>query len=121
MLKDLQGSLNKHHVAVPLGSVDQLQIGKGITRDTDTQRDISREVRDTDTACNIVGHIFRYIDICLKDDKSKVKLSLFAKSFIKGMLTSNIKTGIDNFIRNMNDKEVRSLLDDIQHELDRRK
>lgn len=121
MLKDLQGSLSKHHVAVPQSNIDQAHIGKSSTRNIDTQKDVSREIRDTDAACNIVSHIFRYIDICLKDDKSKVKLSLFAKSFIKGVLTSNIKNGIDDFVRNMNDQEVRSLLDDIQHELNKRK
>lgn len=119
MLKDLQGSLSKHHVAVPQGNNDQIQTGKCATTQKDTSRE--RERRNTDAACNIVNHIFRYIDICLKDDKSKIKLSLFAKSFIRGMLTNNVKNGIDDFIRNMNDREIRSLLDDIQHELDKRK
>jgi hypothetical protein len=119
MLKNLQGSLNKHHVAVPLGNVDQIQDEKDTNRNT--CKDASKEIRNTDAACNIVNHIFRYIDICLKDDKSKTKLSLFAKSFIRGMLTNNVKNGIDDFVRNMNDREIRSLLDDIQHELDKRK
>ncbi len=118
MLKDLQDSLNKHHVAVPHGNDDQIQTGKCATTQN-TSRD--KEIRDTDAACNIVNHIFHYIDICLKNDKSKVKLSLFAKSFIKGMLTSNVRNGIDDFIRNMNDHEIRSLLDDVQRELDKRK
>jgi hypothetical protein len=117
MLKDLQGSLSKRHVAVPLGNIDQTQGNRGMS----TQRESSREIRNTDAACNIVSHVFRYIDICLGNDKSKMKLSLFSKSFIKGMLTSNVKNGIDDFIRNMNDQEIRSLLDDIQHELDKRK
>lgn len=135
MLKDLQGSLSKHHIAVTPGNVDQAQI----IRDNDKQLKLSakdigrskeekeqknlqtREIRDTDAACNIVSHIFRSIDMCLKEDKSKVKLNLFAKSFIKGILTSSVKTGIDDFIRNMDDREIRSLLDDIQHELNKRK
>ena len=121
MLKDLQGSLSKHHVAVPQGNIDQTQIDKDTNRNVGTQKDASRAIRNTDAACNIVNHIFRYIDICLKDDKSKAKLSLFAKSFIRGMLTNNVKNGIDDFIRNMNDREIRSLLDDIQNELDKRK
>ena len=41
----------------------------------------------------MVGHIFRSIDMCLEEDKSKVKLSLFTKSFIKGILTNTVKTG----------------------------
>jgi hypothetical protein len=121
MLKDLQSSLSKHHVAVPSSNIDHAKEIKDTIREIGTQKDSSREIRNTDAACNIVSHIFRYIDICIKDDKSKVRLSMFAKSFIKGMLTNNVKTGIDNFIRNMNDQEVRSLLDDIQHELNKRK
>jgi methionine salvage enolase-phosphatase E1 len=125
MLKDLQSSLSKHHIAVPSGKIDQAKIFRDITKDVDTQREeqlrLSREIRDTDAACNIVSHIFHSIDMCLKEDKSKVKLSLFAKSFIKGVLTNTVKTGIDDFIKNMNDQDIRNLLDDIQRELDKRK
>lgn len=118
MLKDLQGSLSKHHIAVTQGNVDQAQIIRGASKDKNLQ---TNEIRDTDAACNIVGHIFRSIDTCLKEDKSKVKLNLFSKSFIKGILTNGVKSGIDDFIRNMDDKEIRSLLDDIQYELNKRK
>jgi len=127
MLKDLQGSLSKHHIAVTPGSTDKAQIIRDVTKDIGRSREEeqknlqTREIRDTDAACNIVGHIFHSIDMCLKEDKSKVKLNLFAKSFIKGILTSSVKTGIDDFIRNMDDREIRSLLDDIQYELNKRK
>ncbi len=121
MLKDLQGSLNKHHIAVTPGNTNQTQIIRGVSKDIDRPKDINRSDIDTDVACNIVGHIFRSIDMCLKEDKSKVKMNLFAKSFIKGILTNSVKDGIDNFIRNMNDLEVRSLLDTMQRELDKRK
>lgn len=75
---------------------------------------------NVEVTCNIVDHIFRHIDICLKEDKSKIKISLFTKSFIRGMLTNDVKNGINNFILNMNDQEVKLLLDDIQKELDKR-
>lgn len=124
MLKDLQGSLSKHHIAVTHGNIDQAQIIRDVAKDIGKSRETkepTREIRDTDAACHIVGHIFRSIDMCLKEDKSKVKLNLFAKSFIKGILTNSVKTGIDDFIRNMDDREIRSLLDDIQYELNKRK
>lgn len=76
---------------------------------------------DSQVACDVVDHIFRYIDICLKEDKSKMKLSLFAKSFIKGMLTESVRNGINDFILNMNDKEVKAMLDDMQKELNKRR
>jgi hypothetical protein len=76
---------------------------------------------DTHAACKVVDHIFNYIELCLKEDKSKIKLNLFTKSFIRGILTNNVRSGINDFIMNMNDKEVKSLLDDIQKELDKRR
>lgn len=131
MLKDLQSSLSKHHIAVAPGNTDQTQLireidgfpSDGLKSSTNigVQREHTREIRDTDAACNIVGRIFQSIDLCLKEDKSKVKLSLFTKSFIKGILTNAVRNGIDDFIKNMNDQEIRFLLDDIQRELDKRK
>ena len=120
MLKNLQSSVNKHHIAVTQENDDYTKGARDNTRDN-TSRYPNREIGDTDAACNIVHHIFSSIDVCLKEDKSKVKLSGFTKSFIRSILTGGVKSGIDDFIRNMNDREIRSLLDDIQSELDRRK
>ena len=120
MLKDLQSSLSKYHISVSSGNKDKQQTIIDTTKEVDI-KDIHRESMDTDIACDVVGHIFRSIDMCLEEDKSKVKLSLFTKSFIKGILTNTVKTGIDDFIRNMNNQDIRSLLDNIQGELDKRK
>lgn len=76
---------------------------------------------DIDIACDVVDHIFRCIDLCLKENKSKYQLSLFTKSFIRGVLTDNVKGGINNFIRNMNNEDVKAMLNDIQKELNKRK
>lgn len=102
-LKDLHSSLEKHKI---VSKSYEINIQQNV---------------DTDVACNVVDHIFRYIDICLKEDKSKFKLSLFAKSFIRGILTENVRNGINDFILNMNDKEVKSMLDDVQKELSKRR
>lgn len=102
-LKDLSISLNKIHNA--------------------SQKNTSSSIPslDADIACNVVDHIFRHIDLCLKENKSKFQLSLFAKSFIRGIMTDNVKGGINNFLQNMNDEDVRTLLNDIQKELNKRK
>jgi hypothetical protein len=121
MLKDLQSSLSKRHIAVSQGSADKTQIITGTTKDTSIHNETHRESIDTGIACDIVGRIFRSIDMCLEEDRSKVKLSLFTKSFIKGILTGTVRTGIDDFIKNMNNRDIRSLLDNIQEELDKRK
>ena len=102
-LKDLHSSLEKHKI---VSRPSEITIQQNI---------------DSHVACNVVDHIFNYIDICLKEDKSKMKLSLFAKSFIRGILTDSVRGGINDFILNMNDKEVRALLDDMQKELNKRR
>lgn len=100
-LKNLHSSLEKHKV----------------TR----HNEISAQSNiDSQIACKVVDHIFNYIEICLKEDKSKMKLSLFTKSFIRGILTDSVRSGINDFIKNMNDKEVKDLLDDMQKELNKR-
>lgn len=101
-LKDLHSSLERHKIVVK--------------PDTTIQQDIDPQI-----ACNVVDHIFRYIDVCIKEDKSKKKLSLFAKSFIRGILTDNLRNEINNFILNMNDTDVKSMLDELQKELDKRR
>lgn len=119
MLKDLSSSLSKHHIDIHTGNVDKTRLVSIIKDDIDnTRRDT---YRDTDIACDVIGHIFHSIDICLEEDKSKVKLSTFTKSFIKGVLTSNVKTGIINFVKNMSNRDIKILLDNIQGELDKRK
>lgn len=84
--------------------------------DVDTQPNI-----DSQIACNVVDHIFNYIELCLKEDKSKIKLNLFTKSFIRGILTNSVRSGINDFIMNMNDKEANALLNDIHKELNKRR
>ena len=81
MLKDLQSSLSKYHISVSSGNKDKQQTIIDTTKEVDI-KEIHRESIDTDIACDVVGHIFRSIDMCLEEDKSKVKLSLFTKSFI---------------------------------------
>jgi hypothetical protein len=81
----------------------------------------NRQIKDEDVACNIVSRIFGSVDLCLKEDKSKVKLSLFSKSFIKGLLNNKVENGVNNFIRNMHPNDVNILLNDIQTELSKRR
>ena len=102
-LKNLHNSLEKHKIVAR-------------PHETNIQENI-----DSKVACDVVDHIFRYIEICLKEDKSKMKLSLFAKSFIRGILTENVRNGINDFVLNMNDKEVKAMLDDMQKELNKRR
>lgn len=76
--------------------------------------------RDSEAACRIVTHLFEYIDLCLKEDKSKVKLNMLTKAFVQGILRNSIRDGINDFLRNMNDAEIKALLDHIQKDINYR-
>ncbi len=72
-------------------------------------------------ACEVVGSIFKYINICIKQNKSKKKLSDFTRTFISAILTDRTKGGLDDYLYNMDDSEVEKLLDEIQISLNKRK
>lgn len=109
-LRDLKEQLKLSHSSLEKHKIVSRQHKDNIQQNIDPQ-----------VACKVVDHIFNYIDVCLKEDKSKIKPSLFAKSFIRGILTDSVRNGINDFIFNMNDKEVKDLLDDMQKELNKRR
>lgn len=109
-LKDLRVQLKLSHNSLEKHKIEARH------NDISTQPNI-----DSQIACNVVDHIFNYIELCLQEDKSKIKLNLFTKSFIRGILTNSVRSGINDFIMNMNDKEVSALLNDIHKELNKRR
>ncbi len=80
-----------------------------------------RGTKDAQITCGIIDIIFDQISLCIKTDRSQVKLSFFAKGIIQGMLGDKTKTNIKEYINNMYDKDINILLNDIQKELDKRK
>lgn len=75
--------------------------------------------KDAETACNVVDILFKYINICVRDDKSKIKINKLEKSFIQSLLSDKIRGGVKNYVANMTNRDLRLLLDEIQKELDR--
>lgn len=104
MLKDLQLTINR------LKEQEVLQAA---------QMRAKQEI-DTDIACNIIEILFKHVIICLKEDKSKVKLNKLEKSFIQSIINERTVNGIKEFIRNMENREINTSLTDIQKELLRR-
>ena len=91
-----------------------------------TLKDLGKPVgqkgsRDAQIACTIIDVLFDQISSCIKSDKSQIKLNFFAKGVIQGMLGDKTKSGIKEYVNNMYDKDINTLLDDIQKELDNRK
>jgi len=80
-----------------------------------------KQNNDADVAGAIIDTIFREVNGCVQGDRSKVKLNMFEKGVIGGMLNSKVSNGIKNFVSNMNDNDVKILLDGIQKELAKRK
>lgn len=96
-----------------------LQMLKPFHLDTSKNKSCENYV-NSDKACNIVGLIFKFINNCLDENKSKKEISLFARSLIKGVLNDKTKHGINDFIKNMPDKDIEVLLDEIKSELMRK-
>ena len=99
----------------------QLKLKQPFRQDIAAKQRLEIASVNAEVACSVIDHMFRYIDLCLREDKSKVKLSLFAKSFVRGLLNDNVKAGISDFVRNMNNKEIELLLDDIELEISKRR
>lgn len=99
MIKDLQG----------IGSFNQPIKRKSVVNE------------DARIATEIVGSIFRCVNICLKYNKSKKEISPFAKTVISALLTDKTRNGLDDYLLNMDDVEVVRLLDEIQISLNKRR
>lgn len=80
-------------------------------------KDYSYDYVNSDKACHIVGSIFKFINVCLNENKSNKEISLFTRTFIKGVLNDKTKYGIYSFIRNMPDNEIEKMLNEIKSEL----
>lgn len=76
---------------------------------------------DYTIACNIVRKIFTHINLCVQGDRSKVKLNMFEKGVIKGMISEKTLKGINGYVMNMYEPEVKRLMDDIELEVSKRK
>lgn len=76
---------------------------------------------DAVIACNIVKKLFKHINSCLQNDRSKVKINMLEKGMIKGMLSEKALNGINNYILNMNTYDIKLLIDDLDVEVKKRK
>ena len=70
--------------------------------------------RNAKKASDILGIIFNHIGICVKGGKSKKEVTFVAKTLIGAFLNERTKNGINEFIFNMEDKEVDELMLEIQ-------
>ncbi len=75
---------------------------------------------DSAIAIHIVEKIFQHINDCIQNDKSQVKLNMLEKGIIKGMLSSGTLKGINNYVQNMYQNDVKNLMNDIEAEVKKR-
>lgn len=78
-------------------------------------------VNDAQIACGIVRVIFENVASCVQGDRSKVKLNMFEKGVIGGMINEKVMLGINKYVENMSDNDIRALLNDIEKELSKRR
>lgn len=109
MLKDLQSSIRKrqqHGMEWQSSAEENAKIV--------AEKLISERYKYV--GCNIVDILFDQILLCIKMDRSYMKLNMFEKSVIQGMLSDKVKNGIKNYVLNMYDEDIRLLVKDIHKE-----
>lgn len=76
---------------------------------------------DYDIAVDIINDIFDNMSLCLKKDRSRVKINMLAKGYIGYILKDAAREGITNFVRGMYPEDMKLLLNDIERDIARRK
>jgi hypothetical protein len=76
--------------------------------------------KDYDIAVDIVNDLFKNIRLCLDRDRSRVKINMLAKGFIKYNLSDGVKEGIAEFVRGMYPEDMKLLLNDIERDIRKR-
>ena len=75
---------------------------------------------DYDVACGLIDVLFRHINDSLQRDRSRVKVNVFAKSFIKASLEKTVSMTKD-YVNGMYPEDIRLLIDDMETEILKRK
>lgn len=63
----------------------------------------------------IIDDVFQEINDSIQHDRSKVKLNMFEKGFIGGMLNDKVKEGIKKYMFNMDERDVESMINKIKN------
>lgn len=82
----------------------------------DNKKDI---MLDADIACNLVDILFRHVLASVQTDRSSVKLNMFQRGMIGGVL-GKTRYGTKEYLAGMRNEDIKLLLDDIEKELVRR-
>jgi hypothetical protein len=77
--------------------------------------------KDYDIAVDIVNDLFNNISLCLKKDRSRVKINMLAKGYIGYILKDSVREGIADFVRGMYPEDMKLLLNDIERDIKKRK
>lgn len=77
--------------------------------------------KDYDIAVDIVNDLFNNISLCLQKDRSRVKINMLAKGYIKYVLSDGVREGIADFVRGMYPEDMKLLLNDIERDVNKRK
>jgi len=72
-------------------------------------------------ACAIVRIIFKNVGDCVQGDRSRIKMNMFEKGVIGGMINEKVMLGINKYVENMNENDLNILLNDIERELAKRR
>lgn len=83
------------------------------TNYTQSIKSSSSSSRDALIATNIVKEVFYNINLCIQEDRSKVRLNMFEKGAIKGLIGKKTLDGINNYVLNMYPDDIKNLMNGI--------
>lgn len=71
-------------------------------------------------ACNLIDVLFNHINASLQMDRSRVKVNILTKSFIKSSLGRTVMATKD-YVLGMYPEDIQRLIDDMEKEIKKRK
>lgn len=81
---------------------------------------VNKQSKDMDIACAIIDILFRHVYNCINENRSSVKLNMFQRGMIGGVL-GNTRDGTKSYVHGMTKEDVSILLDDLEKELKKRR
>jgi hypothetical protein len=75
---------------------------------------------DTEISCNLIDILFKHVLASIEHDRSTVKLNMFQRGMIGGVL-GKTRDGTKEYVVGMRNDDIKALLNDIETELSKRK
>lgn len=92
--------------------------GLGVNSATSIKENVARKIgheKRLIAAFGIIDDIFQEVNDSVQHDRSNVKLNMFEKGVIGGMLNERVKNGIKKYMYNMDERDVENMINKIKN------